>query len=472
MTQLFNQRALKKHHQAGKSDSPVTLLTPPLRATMVLGILIAISGGVWATIARIPVNVRGTGVLLPVSTINSSKSNTNGTAIYMFNRPEENWHRTARLFLQSPNQFSDVNVESLALEIYNASQEIEKPVSKVNQKDSSSNYAKSLEKTFKGMAISNGRLLLWVRSAPELQQLSSSLDHLQRTLKKTTNEANNIQEKQKILRQELKSRTDYLINMKKLAAKGYVTRQNILEQQSQADNLRSEIHSNDNELIRIAGNRDEAYQKLREQTAIVISNEMIFAPRDVYVSNIIPNDGESVSQDKILMELSDNRLDEPVMVPAFLSSKEMAQVFPGMKVLATPSGYKRSEVGGITGRVVSMAKLPSGVDEISARIGVKAMANQIVSQHPSPTLVVLALNRSITGNAVNTGGYRWSSNSSLPFPPTPGDTLDVEITTRRVAPIELVLPAVREFLGLVPPNSTPTSSPPQQSGQSKNQSEK
>ena len=133
MTQLFNQRALKKHHQAGKSDNPVTLLTPPLRATLILGILIALSGGAWATLARIPVNVRGTGVLLPVSTINSSKSNINGTAIYMFNRPVKNWHGTARLFLQSPNQFSDADVESLALAIYNASQVVHRPISNANQ---------------------------------------------------------------------------------------------------------------------------------------------------------------------------------------------------------------------------------------------------------------------------------------------------------------------------------------------------
>ena len=472
MTQLFNQRALKKHHQAGKSDNPVTLLTPPLRATLILGILIALSGGAWATLARIPVNVRGTGVLLPVSTINSSKSNINGTAIYMFNRPVENWHGTARLFLQSPNQFSDADVESLALEIYNASQVVHRPISNANQIKSSQNFAESLKKTFKGIAISNGHLLLWVRSAPELQQLSSSLNHLQRTLKKTTNESNNIQEKQTILRQELKSRTDYLENMKKLASQGYVTKQNILEQQSQADNLRSEIRSNDNKLIRIADNLDNAYQKLREQTATVINNGLIFAQRDVYVSNIIPNDGESVSQGKVLLELSDAPLDEPVIVPAFFSSKEIAQVRPGMKVLATPSGYKRSEVGGITGRVMSMSKLPSGVDEISARIGVKAMATQIITQHPSPTLAVLALNRSIKSTAINTGGYQWSSNSSLPFPPTPGDTLDVEITTRHVAPIALVLPAVREFLGFVPPDSPPISNPPEQSAQDENQSKK
>ena len=271
--------------------------------------------------------------------------------------------------------------------------------------------------------------------------------------------------KQVLLQEELKTNSSFLSKMLKLAEKGFVSQQNILSRQQDVDNTRSRIHSNDNELIRNAAEIDQAYQKLRNQTGIIINNEMIFSPEKVYISTIYPNDGESVNERDPLLELSNNTLNEPELVPAFLSNKEMAQVFPGMKVLATPSGYKRSEVGGITGRVVSMAKLPSGIEQVTARIGVKALASQILAQHPSPTLVVLALNRSTKGDAINSGGYQWSSNSSLPFPPTPGDTLDVEITTRRVAPISLVLPAIREFFGLVPPNSPPMRTAPQQSVQ-------
>ena len=74
MNQLFNDRALKQRHRSGDQNGPVTLLTPPLRATLGLGALIALAGGLWATFARIPVSVQGSGVLLPVSTINASLS--------------------------------------------------------------------------------------------------------------------------------------------------------------------------------------------------------------------------------------------------------------------------------------------------------------------------------------------------------------------------------------------------------------
>ncbi len=460
MTKLFSQRALQKRHHVGDRDGPVTLLTPPLRATLALGALIAISGSLWATLARIPVSVQGTGVLLPVSTINSSLSATDGAAVYMFNKPHRAWHDKARRFMHSPDQFSDQDVASLAREIYQASQSGMSVSADGARMTSSRRFARILEQKFKGLAVPKGRLLIWVHSSAELERLSSAIDQLQRVISNSEQEEANISSKQDILKREYESRFSYLENMKELASQGYVNRQTILNQQSQVANTMSQIHSNDTELIRISSRRDQAYQKLKGELANVISQQLIYAPKDVYLSSLIPNDGESVVRGKVLMELSDNQLDQPVMVPVFLSSKQRAQVFPGMEALATPSGYKRSEVGGIKGRVVSMANLPSGVDEVTARIGVKAMAQIIVSRHPSPTLAILALQRSGASDVTNSGGYQWSSNSELPFPPSPGDRLNVEITTRRVAPIALVLPAIRSFFGIAPPDQPdPGSSP-------------
>ena len=458
MTQLFTQRALRKRRTVGDRNGPVTLLTPPLRATLGLGALIAIGGALWATLARIPVTVQGTGVLLPVSTINSSLSLTDGHSFYMFNRKIQSWHEKARHFLETPTDFNDKEMASLAADLYEAGQPTYLSSSQSLEISSAKRFSQNLKEAFNGLDVPRGRLLLWVHSASELEQLSSTLDQLQRVLHNSEEHRLNITAKQDILQQELRNRTAYLESMKPLKAKGYVSLSQILSQQSQIDQTRSQIHTNNNELLRLSERVDQSYQKVRSQLAKTVNNQLIFAPRDVHISTIVPNDGESVQRGDVLMELSDNRLDEPVMVPVFLTSNEMAQVFPGMKVLATPSGYKRAEVGGIKGTVISMGKLPSGLDQISARIGVKAMAETIVNREPSPTLAVVALERLVQSAHINSGGYVWSSRSNLPFPPTPGDQLNVEITTRRVAPISLVLPAIRGFFGFSPPNEVPSPS--------------
>jgi hypothetical protein len=101
---------------------------------------------------------------------------------------------------------------------------------------------------------------------------------------------------------------------------------------------------------------------------------------------------------------------------------------------------------------VFKAQLPSDLQTVTNRVGVRSLAQQIMSQEPSPTLVFLQLERTEGRPVANSGGYRWSSRSALPFPPTPGERLDVEITTRLVRPIELVLPSLRQLFGLTPPN--------------------
>ena len=124
-----------------------------------------------------------------------------------------------------------------------------------------------------------------------------------------------------------------------------------------------------------------------------------------------------------------------------------------MSVLATPVGMRRSEVGGMVGRVVQMAELPSGEKELQARVGLRSLATVIQQREPSPTLAIVELKRSPKDRRGNRGGYVWNSEGDLPFAPKTADQLNVSITTRRVAPISLVIPRLRLLLGFTPPEA-------------------
>ena len=117
MNKLFSQRALQRRHQNGDRTGPITLLTPPLKTTLGLGLLIALGGTLWAFFARIPLNVQGTGILLPVSTINSSFSRTDGIAYWMFNSDVEPWHERAKQFIYRSEQFDDLEIAKLAQQV-------------------------------------------------------------------------------------------------------------------------------------------------------------------------------------------------------------------------------------------------------------------------------------------------------------------------------------------------------------------
>lgn len=447
MTHLFNSRALKRRHRVGERRGPITLLSPPLKATLALGVVIAVGGGLWATLARIPLTVEGTGVLLPVGDMSTSSSQSDGVAYSMFLQPSSGWQGEAWRFLQRPGSFSDQAVAQLARAILTASS-AQHPVP-AGQSSSSQSLLR-----YRGTRFPAGRLMVWVQASAQKTNLSSALDQLERTLGASAAQRLNIEAQQAVLRREFSSRSSYLNSMKTLANKGFVSRTSILDGQATVDGIGSQIHSNDNQLITLARDRDQAYQAVRNQLAALIQQQLVFAPRQLYLDQALVQNGEAVSRGQELLKLSDLPLSGTQLVPVFLGSNEMAQVRPGMTALATPAGYKRAEVGGIRGRVVYKSRLPGTLKSVTSRVGLSSLARQIVAQEPSPTLLMLALERAKGEGGANSGGYQWSSRSDLPFPPAPGERLDVEITTRRVRPIDLVLPSLKQLFGLTPPNTS------------------
>lgn len=99
-----------------------------------------------------------------------------------------------------------------------------------------------------------------------------------------------------MLRREFRSRSSYLNSMKTLANKGFVSRTSILEEQATVDGIRSQILSNDNQLIALARDRDQAYQALRNQLAALIQQQLVFAPRQLYLDQSFAQNGEAVSR--------------------------------------------------------------------------------------------------------------------------------------------------------------------------------
>jgi hypothetical protein len=446
MTNLFNSRALQRRHRVGDHNGPITLLSPPLKATLALGVLIALGGSLWATLARIPLTVEGIGVLLPVGAIATTVSPSNGVAQLMLNQPSAAWQQQALEFQQSPGSIKDNDVALLARSILLASKNPEP------NRVPSSEAASKPPTDYGEKRIDRGQLLVWVQMSEQKASLSSALNQLERGLRASDAQKYNIIGQQTVLRRELKSRTSYLASMKKLEARGFVSRASILDEQATVDGIGSQIRSIDNQIIALARDRDQAYQAVRSQLASLVQQQFIFAQRELYIDELLFQNGEEVSRGQELLKHSHQPLIDPTLVPVFLGTNEMAQVRPGMKALATPAGYKRAEVGGIRARVVFKDGLSGNVATVTEVLGVRSLAEQIVAQVPSPVLVHVKLERAQGKAVTNSGGYLWSSGSDLPFAPTPGERIDVEFTTRLVRPIDLVLPSLKRWFGLTPPD--------------------
>lgn len=452
MNQPLDQTNQRSGRNISDETKPIVLLTTPLNATLFTGLAVVVAGCLWSVLARIPITVNGTGILLPVGAINTRISPSYGTAFWMFHRPIANWERLAWQFKNNPDSLTNLEVEKLATSIASDLSAERLYSRSANNASASALSAESLRQLYRSKSVPAGKLILLVHSSEQIEKLFSSIDKLRSNNAEAAAKLSNARLKERQIVQELNSATSYLGDMQSLSGDGYVSKTTILQQRTAVDNLNSQLLDTKNTIVGLNAQIKTGYQNMRDVLAELITQIMIFNMGTSYLAQIVPNDGETVMQGQPILQLSQNPLDSPVYVPVFLDSQEMAQVFPGMPILATPLGYQRSEVGGIRGKVISISKLPSDVDDLTALVGVKSLAAEIFREQGAPSLAVVSLDRPKNAQSnKNSGGYLWSSQSALPFPPKAGDKLSVEITTQSVSPISLVIPALKKFIGITPP---------------------
>ena len=452
---LFNKEAMRSRREMQGSEKPAALLTPPLKATIGIGISVAAGATLWAFIAKIPINVNGIGVLLPVSTINERVSRNTGITIWMFDKPEQYWEKMALQFRRNPGLVDDNQLISLSNSIL-TSASTRSPNTQDNSdqpKTASKQSAEAIREQYKGLRLPKNKLLFWIYSQANQHQLADSLARLKTIKEISERQTKNLEKQEAILYKEQQIRNNLLTEMRALHIKRFITITQLLQEEQAINQIKNQVMNMNNERIQLDQQVEDARLSLREQLSRIVNTEMIFSSRGSYIVQIVPNEGQYISEGEKIIDLSKDSLLQPKLVPVFVGANDMATVTAGNSVIATPRGFQRSEVGGIKGTVVSVSRLPSNSEGVRARIGVSSIATEIVNAQGTPTLAVIALETTPDNHQVNSGGYRWTSEGNLPTPPRTGDQLNVEITTRRMRPIEFVIPAINQVLGITPPEN-------------------
>ena len=450
MLSIFSQEALRKRRIPGDLAGPITLLTPPLRAAIAMGFMLVAAGVGWSVMARIPITVNAVGALLPVSTINTIPSRAEGKAIWTFNQEPRDWHQSAFAFSLSPEEFNPEQVVELAENLLKGS-DFTTSGNGIDAENSSTQFVEK-KRSLLGTQILKGRLILWIQSNSIEQRLTVALMQwrsLQDSTKKITD---NLKTEIKTLKNELISRNQILARMRGIGTDVF-SADTLLDEQSNVDSLKAQILNIESQILALDQEKTNGYLDLKNTLSDVVDDELIFAEEPLYLYQVIPNNSEEVTSGEIVLKVSPNLVNSPSLVPVFVDNTDKGSVTAGMSALVTPVGFNRTEYGGIKGQVASIAPVPSTVDGIEARVGVESIARSIEARMVVPTLVILKLKKSNSQAVINSGGYQWSTSTDLPFKPREGSTINVEITTRYVSPISLVLPDVKKFFGFSPPDS-------------------
>jgi HlyD family secretion protein len=134
---------------------------------------------------------------------------------------------------------------------------------------------------------------------------------------------------------------------------------------------------------------------------------------------------------------------EELVAVLFVPASSGKRVQPGMLVRVSPSTVKREEYGAILGRVNWVAEFPSTSRGMTRLLGNEALVNKLMAEGP-PIQVDVSLAR----DPSTPTGFRWSSSKGPSVKISSGTLAQGSVVVRDDPPIRLLIPTIREKLGL------------------------
>jgi HlyD family secretion protein len=246
---------------------------------------------------------------------------------------------------------------------------------------------------------------------------------------------------------------------RKLLADGLITQQTLLATQQELNTTLDQIAAQRLELSGLELRRLEAEQQVdqqletrraairdlelsaRELRAKLAEQVAVVSPYNGRVLERLVDRGDVVDTGTPL--LSVEVVSEELMAVLFVPASEGKRIARGMEARIAPSTVKREEYGTLVGKVTWVAEFPSTTRGMVRLLGNEALVTRLMEEGP-PIQVNVTLERA----PKTPTGYRWTSSAGPDLAISSGTLAAGSIVVREQRPIRLVIPEVREKLGV------------------------
>ncbi len=270
------------------------------------------------------------------------------------------------------------------------------------------------------------------------------------------------------------SSRESLETMQKLESKGLVNRQivanakgDLLTKQQQLAAAQERLTSLYNDLQRIdiqrqtvLGQRDESIRadqeklrlaraKLEEVHEQLQITSRVVSPYDGAVIDLLADPGMVVQPASPVLNLEIDfsktikgweAVNEAVV---FVPSADAKRVQPGMDAKISPADVKQEEYGYMIGRVERVSKFAASPEAMMRLLSNESLVRNLSAAGPVNEVLV-----SLVRTNDNPSGYEWSSSKTPNFHIHSGTPCAGSFIVARNRPIEMVIPYVREKLGI------------------------
>lgn len=496
---IFEQIALERQRAGTDITRPAQLLPLPVRLTALVAGAISLAGVLWACLARVPVQVNGTAVIVPESL--PSGLTAPGSGILHFQvggrsgagLPDAQQRINRDLSRYWTQEAIRLTADTLdAARIERLVQMALQPQSGIplileGQEQTQLVYDQPQAKSDRAGRVDHfpfGTILASIESPAAHVKLNTVLlatlraDRLEREAiqqgQQRAGQYNAMVELEAAQRQqiaaELRTRLSLQDRYRALQAQGALTEIAVLEERSRLNALRGQLLTSrraemSNRLLsqdqrnasrRAALASNNIRNTLEDALIAYLSDTRLFVPETgAYILTVNFSNGSRVNKGDEVVSYTTEPPTLPRVVPLFLTAASAQQVDEGMQVLITPRGISRAQYGGIKGVVTEVVQLPLPPDGVLGAVGSRSLARRVESVIPSPYLVRVRLEQAeprFCHQALSRRCYRWSSGRLPPHPVRLATLADAQITTLYRRPVEFVLPALRRGFGVVVEN--------------------
>lgn len=416
--QIFRQAALDRLASPEQTDRLDMLL--PRNAWFILAgfLVFVILGLSWGIYGRIPTTVSGTGILLSPEGVMNILSTSNGTLVCLKVQNEA--------VVKAGDLLAEIEHPELSKEISAAHQRL----AELSKKKETS-------------------LLLQKREKESVEQL------IKMKLAAASDTVKNYEKQIVLARQKAEQQKD-------LIAKGLITRQALLETEKEIQSAEGQIRELRNQQKQVEsesmdlGNRQTREgmgvdAEIAEQTRSVEMlekrrelNSKIYAPTDGRIVEIMAAEHSVITQGQPILSLESikegtKKLEAYLYIPM----REGKQIHPDMNVQIVPGAVKRQEFGFVCGRIISVSPLPATENGMQSVLGNLSLVRSLMNSGP-----LIAVRAELLTDPASPSGLKWSSGKGPELLINSGTSCDASVVTREQAPVTLVIPVLKEYLGL------------------------
>lgn len=431
-----------------RSNKPeLDILSVPWRAAGVACIIFAGGLVTWASLTKIPRKVNGQGVYYSIGDTSSFITRDYGKVHVFINTNAESSQSVAKI----NNMLGSVRVSLEAnTDIDGVIETAENLILELNRIESNQyKNSASLTSTINQLPlpIKENTLVVYAESSEKKSALIQAIGSKNALKNQLIQQENRNRLLQETLKADLTQRSEFQKDLRKLAAIKFISKLAELENKTAINSLKSEINSLNTEVREIKTALNKAETEVRTRFYDFVTSTMLFENNKIYIQQVSTPKTDYMEPGRLVLSYSKNEIKHPDLVPVFFSVKDVTTLKNNDRALVSLPGFPKSVYGGINAEVVKRQNLSVMSKQTESFLGLSGFSEFLEYNFISPTMVTIALKKD------NNGDLKWTTTRPSNKQPKIqlGDKINVEVVVGTITPIEMIIPSIKNILGMTPP---------------------